>query len=142
MTWPPPCGVPRTCMFPTSAISSNRPTKSRRTIKSASKRSLSGSAWLAWAPRGKFLTLAWALPVLAADGDETRLQANDRVDPYVAVYEAPSPASIADVTHIRWKGLMDNSFVRSVIDTAVYAFLLSFTLSRVDAMRMANESRT
>ncbi|KAH0836760.1 Pantoate-beta-alanine ligase-domain-containing protein [Lanmaoa asiatica] len=48
-----------------------------------------------------------------------RLHANDRVDPYVAVYETPSPASIDDVTHLRWKGLMDSTFVRSVIDTAI-----------------------
>ncbi|KAF8553580.1 hypothetical protein OG21DRAFT_1510027 [Imleria badia] len=48
-----------------------------------------------------------------------RLHANDRVDPYVAVYEAPSPASIDDVTYMRWNGLMDDTFVRSVIDTAV-----------------------
>jgi len=48
-----------------------------------------------------------------------RLHANDRVEPYVAVYEAPSPASIDDVTHICWKGLMDSTFIRSVIDTAI-----------------------
>ncbi|KAF8448910.1 hypothetical protein L210DRAFT_3388089 [Boletus edulis BED1] len=48
-----------------------------------------------------------------------RLRANDRVDPYVAVYEVPEPASIEDVTHLRWRGLMDNAFVRTMIDTAV-----------------------
>lgn len=52
-----------------------------------------------------------------------RLRANDRVDPYVAVYDVPEPASIGDVVHVRWKGLMDSRFVQSVIDTAMYAFL-------------------
>lgn len=54
-------------------------------------------------------------------GGRNRLYANDRVDPYVAVYEPPSPSSIDDVTHLCWKGLMDSTFVRSVIDTAMYA---------------------
>ena len=48
-----------------------------------------------------------------------RLRANDRVDPYVAVYEAPAPASVDDVVHLRWKGSMDSAFVQSVINTAV-----------------------
>ncbi|KAI9464732.1 ribonuclease P 40kDa subunit-domain-containing protein [Boletus coccyginus] len=69
-----------------------------------------------------------------------RLHANDRVDPYVAVYEAPSPASIDDVTHLSWRGLMDGAFVRSVIDTAVYVFPLSLVRS-VDATRMAHVCR-
>ncbi|KAG6381716.1 ribonuclease P 40kDa subunit-domain-containing protein [Boletus reticuloceps] len=72
-----------------------------------------------------------------------RLRANDRVDPYVAVYEVPEPASIEDVTHLHWRGLMDNAFVRTMIDTAVYARFSSFLLfyflialvRRVDAMR-------
>ena len=33
-----------------------------------------------------------------------RLQANDRVDPYVAVYEAPEPSTIGTVSHVRWRG--------------------------------------
>ncbi|KIK85609.1 hypothetical protein PAXRUDRAFT_696233 [Paxillus rubicundulus Ve08.2h10] len=48
-----------------------------------------------------------------------RLKANDRVDPYVAVYEAPSPSCIGSITHLRWRGLMDTSFVLSVISTAI-----------------------
>ncbi|KAF9224039.1 hypothetical protein BS17DRAFT_830120 [Gyrodon lividus] len=48
-----------------------------------------------------------------------RLKANDRVDPYVAVYEAPSPSYIGDVTYLRWRGFLDSSFVRSLIDTAI-----------------------
>ncbi|KAG9313101.1 ribonuclease P 40kDa subunit-domain-containing protein [Chiua virens] len=56
-----------------------------------------------------------------------RLCANDRVDPYVAVYEAPSPASVGDVTRVQWKGLMGSAFVRSVIDTAVSTLSASNT---------------
>ncbi|KAF9240612.1 hypothetical protein BU15DRAFT_45598 [Melanogaster broomeanus] len=43
-----------------------------------------------------------------------RLKANDRVDPYVAVYEAPSPSRIGNTTHVRWRGLMDGGFVQSI----------------------------
>jgi ribonuclease P/MRP protein subunit RPP40 len=49
-----------------------------------------------------------------------RLKANDRVDPYVAVYEVPSPSCIGNITHLRWRGLMDSSFVLSVINAAMY----------------------
>ncbi|KAF8835515.1 hypothetical protein BDN67DRAFT_1039622 [Paxillus ammoniavirescens] len=48
-----------------------------------------------------------------------RLKANDRVDPYVAVYEVPSPSCIGNITHLRWRGLMDSSFVLSMINTAI-----------------------
>ncbi|KAH7890874.1 ribonuclease P 40kDa subunit-domain-containing protein [Phlebopus sp. FC_14] len=47
-----------------------------------------------------------------------RLKANDRVDPYVAVYETPSPSRISNVTHIRWNGLMETTFAQSLINTA------------------------
>ncbi|TFK64092.1 hypothetical protein BDN72DRAFT_825885 [Pluteus cervinus] len=46
-----------------------------------------------------------------------RLQGNDRVDPYIAVYEPPEPSIVGDVTHIRWKGLMRPEFVQSILDT-------------------------
>ncbi|KAG7093725.1 hypothetical protein E1B28_007377 [Marasmius oreades] len=45
-----------------------------------------------------------------------RLQANDRVDPFVAVYEAPSPNTIGALTHFKWTGLLSPAFVQSVID--------------------------
>ncbi|KAH9479337.1 hypothetical protein JR316_0007927 [Psilocybe cubensis] len=46
-----------------------------------------------------------------------RLRANDRVDPYVAVYEPLQPSQMQDVTHIRWRGLLSPGFVKRVIDT-------------------------
>lgn len=81
-------------------------------------------------------------PSLCLTWTRNRLHANDRVDPYVAVYEAPSPASIDDVTHLSWRGLMDGAFVRSVIDTAMYVLPPPFSLvRRVDATRIAHLSR-
>lgn len=48
-----------------------------------------------------------------------RLKANDRVDPYVAVYEVPTPSRVGNLTHVRWKGTLDSAFVQSVLTTAV-----------------------
>ncbi|KAF4592903.1 hypothetical protein EYR38_008609 [Pleurotus pulmonarius] len=45
-----------------------------------------------------------------------RLQANDRVDPYIAVYEPPSPSHTGSVTHLRWRGLFPPQFVQRIID--------------------------
>ncbi|GLB41658.1 putative ribonuclease P 40kDa (Rpp40) subunit [Lyophyllum shimeji] len=50
-----------------------------------------------------------------------RLKANDRVDPYVAVYECPSPSYIGNVTHLRWTGFLGPDFVQLVVDTALAA---------------------
>jgi ribonuclease P/MRP protein subunit RPP40 len=50
-----------------------------------------------------------------------RLQANDRVDPYVAVYDPPTPSQIGSVTHLKWKGFLAPQFVQTVINTAMYA---------------------
>jgi Ribonuclease P 40kDa (Rpp40) subunit len=47
-----------------------------------------------------------------------RLQANDRVDPYVAVYSPPVPFAVGDMVHIRWHGFLTPQFVQRVIDTA------------------------
>ncbi|KAF8809507.1 hypothetical protein BYT27DRAFT_7222422 [Phlegmacium glaucopus] len=46
-----------------------------------------------------------------------RLYANDRVDPYVCVYESPTPSRIHNVTHLRWRGLLCPNFVQEVLDT-------------------------
>ncbi|KAF9446903.1 hypothetical protein P691DRAFT_672584 [Macrolepiota fuliginosa MF-IS2] len=48
-----------------------------------------------------------------------RLQANDRVDPFVALYEPPSPNRVGNVSHLRWRGLLSPTFVQSVIDASV-----------------------
>ncbi|KDQ26575.1 hypothetical protein PLEOSDRAFT_1105479 [Pleurotus ostreatus PC15] len=45
-----------------------------------------------------------------------RLQANDRVDPYIAVYEPPSPSHTGNVTHLRWRGLLPPQFIQQIID--------------------------
>ncbi|KAJ7446798.1 ribonuclease P 40kDa subunit-domain-containing protein [Mycena latifolia] len=45
-----------------------------------------------------------------------RLQAHDRADAYVAVYDAPAPATIAPVAHLRWRGFLSPAFVQSVVD--------------------------
>ncbi|KAI0053861.1 hypothetical protein FA95DRAFT_7160 [Auriscalpium vulgare] len=47
-----------------------------------------------------------------------RLQANDRVDPYVAVYANPEPSFIGELTRIRWTGLLSPAFVRAVATCA------------------------
>ncbi|KIJ65538.1 hypothetical protein HYDPIDRAFT_130784 [Hydnomerulius pinastri MD-312] len=47
-----------------------------------------------------------------------RLKANDRIDPYVAVYEPPMSSRVANITHLRWRGLMDSTFIQSMITTA------------------------
>lgn len=49
-----------------------------------------------------------------------RLQANDRVDPYVAVYSTPTPYTVGDVAHMKWYGLLTPQFVQKIVDTAVH----------------------
>ncbi|KIK01456.1 hypothetical protein K443DRAFT_564736 [Laccaria amethystina LaAM-08-1] len=48
-----------------------------------------------------------------------RLSANDRVDPFVALYDPPSPSWIGNVTHLRWRGLLSPSFVQRVLEAAL-----------------------
>jgi len=48
-----------------------------------------------------------------------RLYVNDRVDPYVCVYEPPTPSRIQNVTHLRWRGLLCPNFVQEVLDTII-----------------------
>jgi ribonucleases P/MRP protein subunit RPP40 len=57
-----------------------------------------------------------------------RLQANDRADPFVALYEAPGPSRVGALTHVRWRGLLPPEFVQGVIDAARsgFFFFLSF----------------
>ncbi|KAF9073206.1 ribonuclease P 40kDa subunit-domain-containing protein [Rhodocollybia butyracea] len=50
----------------------------------------------------------------------TRLKANDRVDPFVAVYDPPSPSRVGNVTHMRWSGFIGPSFVQSLIGTITH----------------------
>ncbi|KAJ3717971.1 ribonuclease P 40kDa subunit-domain-containing protein [Lentinula raphanica] len=46
----------------------------------------------------------------------TRLKANDRVDPFVAVYEPPASSQIGNVTHMQWTGFIRPTFVQSLIN--------------------------
>ncbi|KAF9485445.1 hypothetical protein BDN70DRAFT_910091 [Pholiota conissans] len=48
-----------------------------------------------------------------------RLNANDRVDPYVALYTPPTPSRVQNVTHLRWRGLLSPNFVQDVMNTVV-----------------------
>jgi len=41
------------------------------------------------------------------------------VDPYVCVYEPPTPSRIENVTHLRWRGLLCPKFVQEVLDTII-----------------------
>lgn len=51
-----------------------------------------------------------------------RLEVNDRVDPYIAVYSPPTPSRTGTITHLRWRGLLSPVFVQSIIDAALYVF--------------------
>lgn len=42
---------------------------------------------------------------------------NDRVDPFIAVYEPPADSRVGDITHLRWTGLLPPKFIQSMIDT-------------------------
>lgn len=53
-----------------------------------------------------------------------RLRANDRVGPYVSLYECPEPAYVGSITHLRWTGLLGPEFVQSLIDIGLYAVSL------------------
>ena len=49
----------------------------------------------------------------------SRLRANDRADPYVAVYDPPEPSVVGDAVHMQWRGLLNPEFVQSIVDCAV-----------------------
>lgn len=51
----------------------------------------------------------------------TRLSANDRTDPYISTYTPPTPSTIQDATHLRWRGLIAPEFVQNVLDTIISA---------------------
>ncbi|PPQ78681.1 hypothetical protein CVT25_010702 [Psilocybe cyanescens] len=46
-----------------------------------------------------------------------RLRVNDRVEPYVALYEPPQPSEMQNVTHLQWCGLLSPTFIDRVIHT-------------------------
>ncbi|TDL26716.1 hypothetical protein BD410DRAFT_531915 [Rickenella mellea] len=44
-----------------------------------------------------------------------RLKANDSVDPYVGIYETPSPSRVGTLKHLRWRGLLPPAFAQMII---------------------------
>lgn len=48
-----------------------------------------------------------------------RLYVNDRINPYVGVYEPPTSSCIHNVTHLRWRGLLCPNFIQEVLDTII-----------------------
>ncbi|KAI0349558.1 hypothetical protein OH77DRAFT_1490615 [Trametes cingulata] len=46
-----------------------------------------------------------------------RVSANDRCDPYIAVYTPPEPSRVGDITTIRWCGLIPSNFIRTILDS-------------------------
>ena len=52
-----------------------------------------------------------------------RLQANDKTDPFIAVYALPTAHRIADVQHFRWTGLLAPVFVQNVLNICRYVLV-------------------
>ncbi|KAI0372624.1 hypothetical protein BV20DRAFT_963655 [Pilatotrama ljubarskyi] len=46
-----------------------------------------------------------------------RLSANDRCDPYVAVYTPPELSRVGNISTIRWSGFIPSAFTRMVLDS-------------------------
>ncbi|PPQ63107.1 hypothetical protein CVT24_005818 [Panaeolus cyanescens] len=45
-----------------------------------------------------------------------RLYANDRVDPYIALYEPPEQGSVGSIVHLRWTGLLPPMFIDKILN--------------------------
>ncbi|KAI0675792.1 ribonuclease P 40kDa subunit-domain-containing protein [Trametes maxima] len=45
-----------------------------------------------------------------------RISANDRCDPYIAVYAPPEPSYIGNLTCLRWSGLIPSCFIQEIIE--------------------------
>ncbi|KAH8110719.1 ribonuclease P 40kDa subunit-domain-containing protein, partial [Phellopilus nigrolimitatus] len=48
-----------------------------------------------------------------------RLKTNDRANPYVAVYEPPSPNIVGNISHFSWRGFLSPSFTNTIIEAAI-----------------------
>lgn len=87
-----------------------------------------GLAWPRWALKGKaFILNHHSYPL-----SDNRIRANDRIDPYVAVYTCPEPNEVGDVTHFRWSGFLSPDFVQDVINAALYDLSYLFPAMAVD----------
>ncbi|KAJ4475003.1 ribonuclease P 40kDa subunit-domain-containing protein [Lentinula aciculospora] len=72
----------------------------------------------------------------------TRLKANDRVDPFVAVYEPPVPARVGNVTHLKWTGFIGPSFVQSLIEFISHHLAQSLPANRPEFLSISSHACT
>ncbi|KAJ3848625.1 ribonuclease P 40kDa subunit-domain-containing protein, partial [Lentinula lateritia] len=75
----------------------------------------------------------------------TRLKANDRVDPFVAVYRPPSPTRVGSVTHLQWSGFIGPSFVQSLVEFISYVLhhlVQSLQTDRPDFLSISSHACT
>ncbi|KAJ3876178.1 ribonuclease P 40kDa subunit-domain-containing protein [Lentinula edodes] len=72
----------------------------------------------------------------------TRLKANDRVDPFVAVYQPPSPTRVGGVTHLRWSGFIGPSFVQSLVEFMSHHLVQSLQTDRPDFLSISSHACT
>ncbi|KAF7798655.1 hypothetical protein EIP86_009879 [Pleurotus ostreatoroseus] len=63
--------------------------------------------------------------------ESQRLQANDKTDPFIAVYALPTAHRIADVQHFRWTGLLAPVFVQNVLNICRGSSFLSLTANAI-----------
>ncbi|KAL1658708.1 ribonuclease P 40kDa subunit-domain-containing protein [Schizophyllum commune] len=54
-----------------------------------------------------------------------RLSIHDRPDPYIAIYEPPEASLVGNATHLRWRGLLSPSFLKSILDVVLGTWLRS-----------------
>ena len=76
-----------------------------------------GGHGLLRSPKVRVLCCYCFFPSYLNQKKHPRLKANDRVDPYVAVYEPLAPSHIGDVTCITWTGFLHPSFIQHTLDT-------------------------
>ena len=58
-----------------------------------------------------------------------RLLAYDRVDPYVALYDAPEPSVVGTFSHRRWRGdVLPRDSVRAALEGFLRSALLLYSL--------------
>ncbi|KAJ4469178.1 hypothetical protein C8R41DRAFT_925210 [Lentinula lateritia] len=72
----------------------------------------------------------------------TRLNANDRVDPFVAVYQPPSPTRVGTVTHLQWSGFIAPLFVQSLVEFMSHHLVQSLQTDRPDFLSIFSHACT
>ena len=93
-----------------------RPTS--KTGTTACRPSSSGSAWPHSVPNGVHTHLLGPRHPSFINLTHS-LSATDRCDPYVAVYTPPEPSRVAELTTMRWRGLIPPSFVQALLDAVL-----------------------